>query len=1588
MSKEPIFVDKAIPLITVKDSKFSINQQALDILSAVEKPITVLGVAGLYRTGKSFLLNRIILNKEKGFGVGSTINACTKGIWMWGKPIPTVLKDKRKVNMIVIDSEGLGAIDQGASHDCRIFALVLLLSSIFVYNSVGAIDENAISNLSLVVNLTKHIEVNSRKGGNSEEETDDSNEFHQIFPSFCWVLRDFALQLVDEYGRDISSKEYLENALQMHKGITDEIDQKNRIRRLIKEFFRDRDCFTLVRPLTEENELQSLERRPFSEMRQEFVSQSYELREMLFTQDKIKKIKGKEISGEILAGLLSSYVETINTGNVPNIENAWTYICKSQNIKLTRSFENEFIERMTSQIKDNIPLSEKHIQDVYKELKESLLKEYVNSSIGDEKEGYIAMLKEKFKKIRNDLLEENDREFETILYNEMSDQYSSMIGSKLQAHQYQSVAEYVKDFTAFNDCFLGSNFSGPLKLERVYKFSFNRMLDSVEDFSESWKKEWENKFHEKDKALIEMTNKRNAIDKEMKRQDKTMQKNLEEKEEKLYELGIKLKDLEEQNKNYKQKIEENERYFNGQFLKEKEKEKQRYVSLEEKYNELVKKQKDQESQFNAKEAEFGTQLALMKDKLAHYETCDNEINTIRTKMLNRQKKVEEDYKSKMNKQREEFEIKIKDLKTTVNELKEKNNVFEDEINKKYILNESMQQDFNKKENEFRSFISQNDDIINKLKIQLEEVSKNKRMDSTKEESYTNEIKGLKRELEEASNSLKISENKLQLLNINLDKEKTLVKQNKEFYEIRLNEMQAEIDELKKVKDKTLNSFQTDNVSKAELLKQIQECKNMYEANITRINEEHEAERAEYQEKYYSLVESEEANAQEHRKYKEKMNQQYKELKNALSIVEIEKSKLIERVKTIEENKEKAKHELEILYNKKISELEKEIEEISEEKETEVQRIKSDMEERLKRLRALYEEDRTNFDSKIMEEKAKLEKMIKSQKEEIDQYWKTEVNNKEDEIEMLKLEIEEMQGRMSSFEQEVEDEMQIYINKLEESENIIKEKESEFAEVLRNEQVKHGETMKIKEEEIVELKTRLEDFKDRLQEKEVLLYQIKQQLENNKDTSERELSGLKKQLSECLQNNEDQQNKIELLKEEKTKINKELIETTVNFSKDLALSKQKLEFNKKKIAELQSIIENNELNADQHLSKLKEELENEIALLKATLKEKEEDYMKSMDNKKKALKDAETKLNLKIYELQKSNQIIADKLKFTESKKNEIEEQLNEELIKNKTAYKKLQESLMAEKTTLMEEISTLKKENLELGIQVAETNAKYDKDKAVFEGKLNFFDQQNKKLKSELHENQRNFDMMFHKLHQYRQTDKQDLESSHNAYINSLEQRNISKIADLKEKHKETVTFLKEKIKNLEKETKQLRAKKQEILDDRYNSGIVHESRLNELLEKEKDLQQEIFDLKAEKDNLSLFFQKELDKQKEIIKKKLNACESKYKRSEEEKNQLLYEQEKLKTKWQIEKNHIISQKNENADMLDRLNKQKQILQKENDKLRMDLKNLRKSNLVSSTTNFSKKRLTQFFSGNRYKNNDSVSIITVSNNDNDSGNKNK
>lgn len=62
----PVIMDKPVCLIdTESDGKLCVQQSALQILQQIQQPVVVVAVVGLYRTGKSYLMNRLA-GQQKG----------------------------------------------------------------------------------------------------------------------------------------------------------------------------------------------------------------------------------------------------------------------------------------------------------------------------------------------------------------------------------------------------------------------------------------------------------------------------------------------------------------------------------------------------------------------------------------------------------------------------------------------------------------------------------------------------------------------------------------------------------------------------------------------------------------------------------------------------------------------------------------------------------------------------------------------------------------------------------------------------------------------------------------------------------------------------------------------------------------------------------------------------------------------------------------------------------------------------------------------------------------------------------------------------------------------------------------------------------------------------------------------------------------------------------------------------------------------------------------------------------------------------------------------------------------------------------
>jgi hypothetical protein len=295
---------------------FQINPQALNFLKSIKDEIIIVSVVGKARTGKSYLMNLLLDLIGKGipgFQVASSLQSCTKGIWLWSTP-KNSLNGNAKI--VFLDSEGTSSTDKSTrTYDSRIFALVVLISSLFLYNTYSNIDEHGINELSLAAHLSNAITTNSN--------IDKDELLTELSPKFIWIIRDFTLEKVHpETGEEITSKEYMELCLK-NKRCGKNSNDNNVIRQNIIKFFPERDCVTLIRPVDSEADLKRLNNIPYNNLKPEFKMEFKKLKDKIFKEALPKKLNGKKLTGPALATLIEEFVKVINSGKIPNINNTW-----------------------------------------------------------------------------------------------------------------------------------------------------------------------------------------------------------------------------------------------------------------------------------------------------------------------------------------------------------------------------------------------------------------------------------------------------------------------------------------------------------------------------------------------------------------------------------------------------------------------------------------------------------------------------------------------------------------------------------------------------------------------------------------------------------------------------------------------------------------------------------------------------------------------------------------------------------------------------------------------------------------------------------------------------------------------------------------------------------------------------------------------------------------------------------------------------------------------------------------------------------------------------------------------------------------
>jgi hypothetical protein len=146
------------------------------------------------------------------------------------------------------------------------------------------------------------------------------------------------------------------------------------------------------------------------QLRPEFHQQILSLRRTILNRMKPKTLKNKTLNGEMYAGLVRSYIDSINEGAVPNIENAWSYICKNECMKAVQESIENYDTIIREVLHNKLPLPLEELKNYHIMGKERAFGLFRKRAVGEAAEEYAKELRKKIKLKFSNLRLENEKE--------------------------------------------------------------------------------------------------------------------------------------------------------------------------------------------------------------------------------------------------------------------------------------------------------------------------------------------------------------------------------------------------------------------------------------------------------------------------------------------------------------------------------------------------------------------------------------------------------------------------------------------------------------------------------------------------------------------------------------------------------------------------------------------------------------------------------------------------------------------------------------------------------------------------------------------------------------------------------------------------------------------------------------------------------------------------------------------------------------------------------------------------------------------------------------------------------------------------
>ena len=734
------FVEKPILLVT---DKFELNKDGVDFIKSLSnKKISIISVIGPKSSGKSFLSNQLVGIFNNGFNIGSIQNAtecCTKGIWVWGKPIIN-----NDTYMLILDSEGFQSEkEEQIKYNQKIFILLNLISSIVIYNYKKDDESDENNNISEQVIKNSYdlffkllpILDNVKLDNNNNNQLTNEN-----ISKFIWLFRDYTVSDFNKYNDIINS------IVQGNENYNTLF--KNKI-----------NYSSLPLPMEENDMLINLyldedddgKGGPFDE---EYKKKIDVFKKSIFGSSEPKILAGNPMTSSLLEALLNDYVKSLSLNETIYVNGPLNKFINEQldkiknnvidNLRNNLNVKNNNINDLSIKIKNSFEVLSDKAFDLYGESK--VANNYVIENINIIIDLFGKELIEKY--INNNITEYNDLIKNLISQKEASSPLSSNKISKKEDIKsfYNTFNEEIKkdlDNNIFDSKYEFIN-SFPLLKNYFEKCIFNHIntyIDNIDNFFditikeqqaseeltkivEEKNKEINNQKTQIEKMTLEINDLKNNIESKEKENAKTLQTKREEYEkleqekktiieeknnlikelqEKNNTLELEKKELIEKNENLQKNLDE---YTN----KNKE--------LEQKVNEFIEKEKrkPKPQMVNVKEEDLPKLVELFNE----IQSATKEYNeTIKLFTNNKSKiffhnKFIEDSKNSMN---DNCSGWVQELQKMAKErLESKDNIYIQEINNLKEEKNKINEELNKSKEEIEKIKNEKNNLAEELKL--------------------------------------------------------------------------------------------------------------------------------------------------------------------------------------------------------------------------------------------------------------------------------------------------------------------------------------------------------------------------------------------------------------------------------------------------------------------------------------------------------------------------------------------------------------------------------------------------------------------------------------------------------------------------------------------------------------------------------------------------------------------------------------------------------------------------------------------------------------------------------------------------------